>query len=945
MLLVESGSVDGPALFGPLAPKVLLPMGIGDRLSEMELRHVILHELCHVRRRDILMNWTMTLLGLLHWFNPLVWLALNRMRSDREVACDARVLGVLGGDQTRSYGMTIVKLLEEAGRTTPLPGTIGILEERGQMVRRIGMIAAYRGESLRMRLAGVALCLLFSGVALTDARSPQSTSSPLGQEKLRIRVEDGESGRPVQGAMVRAGSDSVQTNADGVCETGALPPFWIQVRRAGYAPAAELYDPDAPGAERVIRLERGRTIGGIVGDENGNPIEGAVLSIEFALPYLSDGSGRRMSMGTTIRSAPDGTWRCSEIPRRISSLSIDLDHPEHASAFYSVGTPSVRALATGRARTVLWEALPAFTAVLVMPPGLEVAGTVMDSRGTPIAGAEVIQHLSASTGPPLSTTTSEQGEFKFGNCSPGTIRLTIQAPGYSPLVRAVDVTSGLPPVEVYLQRGGVLRGRVVDQAGDPIAGAAVSAERGSYLSWRARSDEEGRFSWDSAPKSAVLRFDAPGYKSVSLELDAGGREQLVRLTGSRSPIVSGRVLDADTNQPIPQFTVAVSRYSPSGTGWSDHSIVARGQHGSFRFQLSESRTRPVVTPEGTRSKASLRIDAPGYLPDVSHEVVLEDGDTHIEIRLMRGECPKGAVILASGRPVAGAVITILRGDTVTMMDFADYFGRKTGNRPGMQVESSDDGTFAVDPLQSAKALVAVQEQGGVGFSTMDEFRASGRITLEPWGRVEGRLQVGRNPGADEIVSLEPLIREGVLSLISFRNMAITDNEGRFSFERVPPGEYRLIRVLRLSTLGGEQRSTLDPVVVRPGTTAEVRVGGTGRAVIGSVELAAWRDPFHWNDLPQMLVTKLPALPNLNSAELEEFWRSAQGKERVRARRQYAVEFVADGSFRIEDVPPGDYLLRLQLPNLTMVTREVRVEMSSPGPIDEPLNLGTVTIRN
>jgi beta-lactamase regulating signal transducer with metallopeptidase domain len=57
--------------------------------STEELRFVFLHELAHVRRRDILMSWLMALLQVVHWFNPLVWFAFSRWRADRELACDA----------------------------------------------------------------------------------------------------------------------------------------------------------------------------------------------------------------------------------------------------------------------------------------------------------------------------------------------------------------------------------------------------------------------------------------------------------------------------------------------------------------------------------------------------------------------------------------------------------------------------------------------------------------------------------------------------------------------------------------------------------------------------------------------------------------------------------------------------------------------------------------
>src|SRR5258707_556077 len=73
--LVESGEVGSPALFGFVRPRLLLPAGLARSFSPEELRYVFLHELGHIKRHDILAGWLMTALQILHWFNPLVWLA------------------------------------------------------------------------------------------------------------------------------------------------------------------------------------------------------------------------------------------------------------------------------------------------------------------------------------------------------------------------------------------------------------------------------------------------------------------------------------------------------------------------------------------------------------------------------------------------------------------------------------------------------------------------------------------------------------------------------------------------------------------------------------------------------------------------------------------------------------------------------------------------------
>ena len=119
--IVTTDKVKSAALFGFLRPRLLLPTGMIETLSHEELRYVFLHELGHLRRRDIYVGWLMSLLQVLHWFNPLVWLAFYRIQTDRELACDALVLTHTRSGESKEYGRTIVNLLDRFSRPQRLP--------------------------------------------------------------------------------------------------------------------------------------------------------------------------------------------------------------------------------------------------------------------------------------------------------------------------------------------------------------------------------------------------------------------------------------------------------------------------------------------------------------------------------------------------------------------------------------------------------------------------------------------------------------------------------------------------------------------------------------------------------------------------------------------------------------------------------------------------------
>lgn len=72
LAVVETSRVKTPSLFGFVRPRLLLPAGAVAALGPDRLRHVFLHELAHLKRHDIAMNWLTAVLQILHWFDPEV---------------------------------------------------------------------------------------------------------------------------------------------------------------------------------------------------------------------------------------------------------------------------------------------------------------------------------------------------------------------------------------------------------------------------------------------------------------------------------------------------------------------------------------------------------------------------------------------------------------------------------------------------------------------------------------------------------------------------------------------------------------------------------------------------------------------------------------------------------------------------------------------------------
>ncbi len=192
--VVECDAVRTPALHGLLRPTLLVPVGFAQSFDAEELRHVMLHELFHLRRFVVAVSWALAALQTLHWFNPLVWFAVSRIKEERELACDELALSFLEEEERLGYGRTILKLLGRFRTAAPVPALVGIVEQRETMKRRFMMIASFRNRT-RFSAVFAAAVAAVALVGLTDARGGErrirrhlDPASHATAEKLHQRV-------------------------------------------------------------------------------------------------------------------------------------------------------------------------------------------------------------------------------------------------------------------------------------------------------------------------------------------------------------------------------------------------------------------------------------------------------------------------------------------------------------------------------------------------------------------------------------------------------------------------------------------------------------------------------------------------------------------------------------------------------------------------------------
>lgn len=192
--VVLHDGVGGPAMTGILRPLLILPSDTRASLTEYELRFVILHEVAHVKRHDVLLNWLMTLVTVLHWFNPLVYLAALRCREHREILCDQMVVDVVGDRNRHDYGAVLLRMVQLVHRPAfpVVTGFVGIFGSRPMIQRRITMLVSERSRprATTARWIGVLTASVLACATLTDAASnavePVSNDPPVADEPLTL---------------------------------------------------------------------------------------------------------------------------------------------------------------------------------------------------------------------------------------------------------------------------------------------------------------------------------------------------------------------------------------------------------------------------------------------------------------------------------------------------------------------------------------------------------------------------------------------------------------------------------------------------------------------------------------------------------------------------------------------------------------------------------------
>jgi thiol-disulfide isomerase/thioredoxin len=507
------------------------------------------------------------------------------------------------------------------------------------------LFAAGAGRRSRAGATSLACLLLLAWTAPAQTNAPQ----------MRLQVVDAETSQPVPAVKVRAWVRADPTDASGLCWIPLPKPgsesfsYRITLSKDGYvgqyitwSKAQHDKVEDMP-TNFTAKLEKGVSVGGIVKNENGEPVPGARVILSGPPP--SDIGERVRSVVApnyhAERTDAEGKWHFDEAPPDCESLTFRVIQPDFVTAVFACQG----AATADTAVTLLPKAdFLAGKAAMTLGHGIELAGRVVDAAGKPVAEASIMRNREWRN-PAAALTSDTNGQFKIINLKPGEMYLTVQAKGLAGQTRLLTLSHQMPELKIELAPGKVFQGKVVDPAGKPIAGACAQMDRMELgpieYEWSATTDGEGRFAWDSAPEGEhPYCFSASGYHPrTEPNLLAGGQDHVVTLRpaldGDKT-MIDGRVTDLASKASLAQFTVYVKEYNGPAISHAQQSFASAD--GRYTVSVASASTAYVIS-----------VGSPGHRVEASNMKAVGDGDLRLDFALQGDPAASGQLYRLQGR--------------------------------------------------------------------------------------------------------------------------------------------------------------------------------------------------------------------------------------------------------------------------------------------------------
>ncbi|HEX9985290.1 MAG TPA: carboxypeptidase-like regulatory domain-containing protein [Thermoanaerobaculia bacterium] len=659
-----------------------------------------------------------------------------------------------------------------------------------------------------------------------DARSGNLLGSRArGSEAATIRLgkaatvsgslRDAKSGAAIAGAQVGLSlanrfsaqtEHSALTDAKGNYSFPAVAPGQYRLVTSHPAYSMQTQNITTSAGSRTVRdltATQLARISGVVVDEDKQPVAAAAVSSQANERPDMLMMTRMMRMDTPTRSGPDGRFAMRVDPQgELRMLANKRGWPS--------GRSDMLRPAAGEKKSGVVITIPrgfAVTGKVVNREGQPVSGVVVTTRETDNGGGNVRRFIMA--GPSNSNDedqvqTAADGTFTLRS-KEGTYDFSFRGDGYAAKsVRAIQVGNNAKPVEVTLDPGVELTGRVT-RGGTGVEGVQITSFMGTDLIRTVTAPDGSFYISDLTPGPVVLNFSkSDDFVQETRNVTAPARDVTVELPpGGR---VSGRVTDKATGQPVTTFQAGLSGARAGG----GISIVGPPQVRTFTND-DGSFTLENLPPGPTQ----LIVQAAGYTTARVPNVNVEEGKTvpNIEVQLDTGVKLTGKVTGPDGAGIAGATVRL------------DTMGGGRGMRmPGMDVSATTDasGEFVLEALEPGEKTFQIAHQAYLAATKTIELKGHDArldVQLGSGQRITGTVVTDSGaPVAEAIVRASSAAAGNMFGGESVR----TDASGNFTLEGLTPGRYTFS-----ASKNGYAEGTLRDVDISTGAPVRIslRAGG------------------------------------------------------------------------------------------------------------------------
>lgn len=602
-------------------------------------------------------------------------------------------------------------------------------------------------------------------------------------------------------------------------------PVWLGVQAADAFLEAPVQVDAGEAGEVLLLLEPAARLVVQVVDADGRPAPGVPISVGSPFdPYtVMDPSSRMAALGPAQVDA-QGRHEYVQVPPGVPLVISAL--------------PRDRALQPGRAKVAPLAAGQRAEVQVVLLPGAEIHGQVAFSDGQPAADVGLTLRFGRLSledigihgpDPTRETRTDAAGAFAFRGVSAGLWDVIVTQPGLR-LARAtgLELAPGqrLEGVQLVADAGLSVSGRVLDEAGQPLAGVRVHAfEPPSLMSFGANFDrelrrpalsgEDGAFRCAGLePGKVRLAAEAEGHQRLVLDAAAGDEGLELRLVPLAS--LSGIVIALGDGEPVPAFSVGlvpsegvISAGDWFGTG------AEEGMRRVVRPQRFTRRADGTFTVGGIGPGTyDVTVEAKGYGPRTEREVeVPRGGRRGLVIMLEAESAVHGQVAdLRTGAPLPGALVRVAGGGSVAdmMLEFV---------RPPSVARADAQGAFRLGGLAAGPLKLSVEAPGHRPLGLPDivlgggEDRDLGLLRLSTGAAVWGKVSDERGPLAD--VPVRAFSSNGMVN-----RQGRTDAQGFYRIEGLPGGTFTVMRMDFAMELSGAVMDLMKDLRMESVTLAE-----------------------------------------------------------------------------------------------------------------------------